>query len=199
MTQASAAIVASVYAYAFWFLARRAAAGRGRALRVAAAWPIVLAASASLGAVACGTLRGAPFVAAVAGASVCAATDWETGCIFDDVTAGTLLATLAASLLSGTTAAAAGGALVVAGLLAVLHLITRGAGLGLGDVKLGASIGASLGAPDGIVSLGVAFVLGGTYGVALLASRRARCGSIVRFGPFLTAGLICVGLHPCFR
>jgi leader peptidase (prepilin peptidase)/N-methyltransferase len=130
---------------------------------------------------------------------VSAATDLETGYIFDDVSIATLATVFVASLLNGSAVAAACGAIAASALLGLLYVVTRGGGLGLGDVKLGASIGASLGPIDGVASLALAFIFGGAYGALMLAIRRRSSGSIVRFAPFLAAGLICEGLYPCFH
>jgi hypothetical protein len=112
MIASSTVAVFSITATAvFWVLARRAAERRGITFDLPAARSLALAATATLTAFALGTLRGAPFVAAVAGAVVCAITDAETGYIFDDVIVSTLLATLVASLVTGTTTTAIAGAL----------------------------------------------------------------------------------------
>ncbi len=135
----------------------------------------------------------APF-AAVCGALAAGAVDARTGYIPDAITAPTALAALLLAAAAGGTAAALGGALSAGGALLALHLLTRGRGLGLGDVKLAAAIGLGFGPGAGLAALGTAFVLGGAYASWLLATRRARRGDSVRFGPFLAGGALAVAL-----
>ncbi|MFN3973705.1 MAG: prepilin peptidase [Dehalococcoidia bacterium] len=80
--------------------------------------------------------------------------------------------------------AGAGGAMVV---LLFLYVVTRGR-LGAGDVKLATLVGAMLGFPQAITALGVAFVAGGMWALALLALRRKRIGDVIPYGPFLAGG-----------
>lgn len=79
------------------------------------------------------------------------------------------------------------------GLIGLIWLGTGGRGMGLGDVKLAPTLGATCavaGLGASIVGLGLAFVLGGLVGVVLLATGRAARGSRVPFGPFLLAGAL---------
>jgi len=137
-----------------------------------------------------------PAIAATAGTVVAALIDARTGLIPDAVSRGTALLALALAAGSGLSAAAFTGAAAVGGMLLLLHLLTAGRGLGLGDVKLGIAIGVGFGAPLGVIALGVAFVAGGAYAIWLLATNRARRGDIVRFGPFLAAGTLAAVLTP---
>jgi leader peptidase (prepilin peptidase) / N-methyltransferase len=196
---AAAVCASTASAWCFWLLARRGAARRGTMLRAAPAWPVLVAAAATGGASVAGSPYAAVLVAAAPAAAICASTDWEVGLIFDDVTAAALCAILVVEAVRGEILAALAGSALVVALLGSLRAVTRGTGLGLGDVKFGAVAGASLGVLDGVASIGLAFVLAGCYGAVLLAMRRAGRGSIVRFGPFLAAGLLSVGIHPCFR
>ncbi len=83
-----------------------------------------------------------------------------------------------------------GGAFAVGGLFALLALARPGS-TGLGDAKLGLSVGA-LAAWFGWGTLALAgaagFVLAGVYGLWLVASGRADLRSSIPFGPFLLAG-----------
>ncbi len=87
-------------------------------------------------------------------------------------------------------ARSAAGAAAVAGLFALLALARPGSA-GLGDVKLGLSVGA-LAAWFGWGTLALAviagFVFAAVYGLWLLASGRASIRSSIAFGPFLLAG-----------
>lgn len=64
-------------------------------------------------------------------------------------------------------------------------------GMGLGDVKLAGVIGLLLGFLDwGVLIVGAfsAFLLGGVFGIALLAARKANRKSGIPFGPWMLAG-----------
>jgi prepilin signal peptidase PulO-like enzyme (type II secretory pathway) len=135
-------------------------------------------------------------VVATAGTLVAAVVDARTGFIPDTVSRGTALVALALAYASGFSPAAFAGAAAVGGMLLLLHLLTGGRGLGLGDVKLGIAIGVGLGAPLGVIALGAAFVAGGAYAIWLLLTQRARRGDAVRFGPFLAAGTLAAVLTP---
>ena len=84
------------------------------------------------------------------------------------------------------------GAGAVAAFFLVLALARPGSA-GLGDAKLGLSIGA-LAAWFGwsvlLAALLASFLVAAGYGLWLLASRRARLGSSIPFGPFLLAGCL---------
>jgi leader peptidase (prepilin peptidase) / N-methyltransferase len=107
--------------------------------------------------------------------------------------AGTAVFLLAAAAFDGRWADLArsgAGGLAVAGLFALLALARPGSA-GLGDAKLGLSVGA-LAAWFGWGTLALAvvggFVFAGVYGLWLLASGRAGLRSSIAFGPFLLAG-----------
>jgi leader peptidase (prepilin peptidase) / N-methyltransferase len=133
---------------------------------------------------------------ALGGSFVAAAIDARTGLIPDGITRTTALAALICAAANGAAPVACGGAYAVGGTLLALHLLTRGRGLGLGDVKLGTAIGAGFGPGAGIAALGAAFVLGGAYASWLLLTRRARRRDAIRFGPFLAAGTAAVAFFP---
>lgn len=70
-------------------------------------------------------------------------------------------------------------------------LVSLGAGMGFGDVKLAPILGATLGWLGwevAVLGLILAFVGGGLAGVYLLVSKRAGRGSHLAFGPFLLLG-----------
>lgn len=71
-----------------------------------------------------------------------------------------------------------------------LALITKGRGMGMGDVKLAALMGLFLGYPKIIVALYLAFLTGGFVGVILVLLKKKRFGEHVPFGPFLTTATI---------
>lgn len=72
-----------------------------------------------------------------------------------------------------------------------LFLITRGKGMGFGDVKFSFLMGLFLGFPKIIVGLYLAFLTGAIVGVILILCRKKKLkGSTVPFGPFLVVGSI---------
>lgn len=77
------------------------------------------------------------------------------------------------------------GALLGSGLLFALWAITRGRGLGLGDVKLMIPLGLLFGPLGTLTLLFFAFVSGGLLAAILLATGRVTLKTAVPFGPFL--------------
>ncbi len=104
-----------------------------------------------------------------------------------------------AAVATGTLTTAYPRAWAAAGALFTVYLLMAlvyPAGLGLGDVKLAASLGLLLGWLGWtwvVVGLVAAVVLGGVVGLALLATGRAHRRSAVPFGPsMLVGGLVAV-------
>ena len=79
------------------------------------------------------------------------------------------------------------GIVVGGGLFLVIILVSRG-GMGGGDMKLGAMLGAFLGWKALLLALFAAIVLGGVVGVAVLVSGLRGRKDPIPFGPFLAAG-----------
>ena len=75
-----------------------------------------------------------------------------------------------------------------AGALFLLIAIISGGGMGGGDIKLAAMMGAFLGWPRIAVALLFAFVLGAGVGVLLIALRRRSRKDPIPFGPALAVG-----------
>lgn len=89
-----------------------------------------------------------------------------------------------------------GGVAVGAGFLGLLWLLTRGAGIGLGDVKLLVPLGALFG-PWGVgVMLLLAFWGGGLLAGYLLFTKQASLKTAVPFGPFLIGAALVLLLWP---
>ena len=126
------------------------------------------------------------------GVTAAAIADARTGFVFTPVTLALGLSALCAAVIDGRATTAGTGMLATGGALFALHAVTSGRGIGLGDVRLGCSVGAALGVVPGLIALGWAFVLGGAYGVILLVTRRARPGSEIRFAPFIATATIIV-------
>lgn len=70
----------------------------------------------------------------------------------------------------------------------VLFGATRGRGIGVGDIKLGAALGALFGWPDIFLVILLAFLFGSATGLALILLRQKTMKSFVPFGPFLALG-----------
>lgn len=70
----------------------------------------------------------------------------------------------------------------------LLHLITRGRGMGLGDVKYTFFMGLFLGWPKIIIGLYTAFLTGAIIGVILILMNKKKFGQQISFGPFLVFG-----------
>jgi len=88
--------------------------------------------------------------------------------------------------------------------LLIIHLVTGGKGMGLGDVKLALFLGAFLGWPYTLTWLFLSFVIGAVVGIFLILFGRAKFGRQIPFGPFLIFsgflvlffGRILVGILP---
>ena len=130
-----------------------------------------------------------------AGAGVAGVVDARTGTIFDPLTIALMLASFALGALNGSVTDGLCGAVALGGALFLLHAISCGRGLGLGDVKLGAALGMALGLSTGTIALALAFVFGGGYGAWLLASQHAHRRANW-FGPFIAAGTFAALLAP---
>jgi len=84
------------------------------------------------------------------------------------------------NLFSGFSAAA---------FLLILHLVTKGRGMGLGDVKL-AILGGMVTGISGVVNwLFISFLTGAAVGSILILTKKAKLKSKIAFGPFLVAAL----------
>ena len=70
----------------------------------------------------------------------------------------------------------------------LLFYLTRGRGMGLGDVKLAALMGLFLGFPKIIIAFYLAFLTGAIFGVILVLLGKKKLGETIPFGPFLVAG-----------
>lgn len=72
--------------------------------------------------------------------------------------------------------------------LLLIHLVTRGRGMGLGDVKLAILLGAVLGPSLSPAFFLASFLTGGSVATILLISGRAKLKQKIAFGPFLVVG-----------
>jgi len=80
------------------------------------------------------------------------------------------------------------GAVFGAGFFGLLVLVTRGKGMGIGDVKLGLPLGFLFGWPDILLLYASAFIIGSVAGITLIIFHKGTRKSAVPFVPFLAVG-----------
>lgn len=78
--------------------------------------------------------------------------------------------------------------LALSGFLAGLYFLTKGRGMGLGDVKFAMGMGLLLGWPRGLIALFIAFILGALVGVIMILLGWKKMKERIAFGPFLVLG-----------
>ncbi len=176
--------------------------------RISVRYPLVELATGALFAYAAWRWGLTPAAAAWAGFAAAvlalALIDWDTTLLPDDITLPLAWAGLIASALGWTglpLAESLWGA--VAGYLSLwavyqfFKLATGKEGMGFGDFKLFAALGAWFGWQALIPIILVASVLGAVVGIAMKLTRGLREGGYVPFGPFLAfAGLLSLVLGP---
>ncbi len=74
--------------------------------------------------------------------------------------------------------------------IGLLWLVTRGKGMGLGDVQLAFLMGLVLGFPLIVIAYFVAFLTGAVTGVILIFSANKKIKDKIAFGPFLLFGML---------
>lgn len=79
--------------------------------------------------------------------------------------------------------------------LLIIHLLTGGKGMGLGDVKLAIVMGTILGPVLTVLWLFISFILGGFVGAFLLVLQKAKMKDRVAFGPFLIVSFFIVAVY----
>lgn len=84
------------------------------------------------------------------------------------------------------------GAVLTALFFFLIVLITKGKGMGLGDVKLAFLMGLALGWPSILIALFLSFMSGAIVGIGLIAVGKKGLKSQIPFGPFLSASAIFV-------
>lgn len=129
-----------------------------------------------------------PFAFGVA--AIAAITDLQCGYIFDRVlfAGGAALVVVAAA--GARLPAGFAGAALAAALLAIPWAISRGRGIGLGDVKLAGVLGLALGPSDAIRALWFAFVAGALVAAACIVTRRRSKSDPLPFAPLVAFGAI---------
>lgn len=81
-------------------------------------------------------------------------------------------------------------ALALFGIFLGLVLVTKGKGMGMGDVKYAFVMGLLLGYPTSIVAFYIAFLTGAGLSLILIVAGRKRFGQTIAFGPFLVVGTV---------
>lgn len=71
-----------------------------------------------------------------------------------------------------------------------LFLLTKGRGMGFGDVKLAFPLGLLLGWPNTLVALFLSFFIGASVGILTIMLGKKKLKSAVPFGPFLVIGTL---------
>lgn len=79
---------------------------------------------------------------------------------------------------------------LAADFLLLLNIVTKGKGMGLGDVKLAILIGSIIGLRYFLLWLLVSFVIGAIVGIILIIFRKANLKEQIAFGPFLIIGMV---------
>jgi prepilin signal peptidase PulO-like enzyme (type II secretory pathway) len=74
---------------------------------------------------------------------------------------------------------------LLASILLIISLVTKGKGMGLGDIKLTLLLGFILGWPLVLPFFLLAFLTGAFVGIILVLARRVDFGQPIPFGPFL--------------
>jgi prepilin signal peptidase PulO-like enzyme (type II secretory pathway) len=77
---------------------------------------------------------------------------------------------------------------VLMAFLGLLWLITKGKGMGLGDVKFALVMGILLGWPRGLIAMFLAFILGAIWGGLMIVLKYKTLKQRIAFGPFLVLG-----------
>jgi leader peptidase (prepilin peptidase) / N-methyltransferase len=76
------------------------------------------------------------------------------------------------------------------GLIFSLWLVTKGRGMGFGDVKLMIPLSLLMGWPLTLAGVFLSFTSGAVFGIILLVVGRRRLGQPIPFGPFLILGTV---------
>jgi prepilin signal peptidase PulO-like enzyme (type II secretory pathway) len=108
----------------------------------------------------------------------------------------TVLATISALLTHYQFENIALGVLVGAGFLYLLWIVTGGAGIGFGDVKLMIPLGILFGFQGSVTLLFISFFIGGLVGMWLLVTKKVSKKTAIPFGPFLAISAFLIMIAP---
>jgi len=119
--------------------------------------------------------------------------DLKKQIIPDEMQITLFVTVLLSKIIMGITGTALGytiveGLVVLLPILA-LYLLTKGRGMGFGDVKLAFNMGFFLGIKGGLVAIYAGFILGAISGIILLLLKKKKMKSKIAFGPFLVLGI----------
>ena len=81
-------------------------------------------------------------------------------------------------------------ALISLGFFFALWFLTKGKGMGFGDVKLSIPLALLLGSQKTIVGMFLAFVVGAVVGLILISLGKGKMKTAIPFGPFLIIGTV---------
>lgn len=79
-------------------------------------------------------------------------------------------------------------AILATGFFTSLIILTKGKGMGWGDVKYVLFLGLVLGFPNIVVGVFLAFLIGAIFSLLLIAAGKKHFGQTIPFGPFLSLG-----------
>ncbi|HME81785.1 MAG TPA: prepilin peptidase [Candidatus Eremiobacteraceae bacterium] len=116
--------------------------------------------------------------------------------VLDGTTISGALIGLALAIATHRLVPALEGALAGAVIFGAIYLLTRGAGMGLGDVKLAAMLGLFLGFPLMLWTAAAAFIIGALLAIPVLVARRRGRRDALPFGPFLVIAAILATFVP---
>lgn len=121
-------------------------------------------------------------------------TDIEEGIIPDLITYPALISGLILSCFTIGFKEALPASLLLAGVFLIVALLSRG-GMGGGDIKLAAVIGAFVGIPGILLVFVISSLLGGIWALTLLIKGKAGRKTAIKFGPFLAAAAWLVWMY----
>jgi len=85
-----------------------------------------------------------------------------------------------------------GSGIVVMIPILLIYLLTKGRGMGFGDVKIAFNMGILLGIKSGLLALYFGFIFGAVYSIVLIILKKKKMKSKVAFGPFLILGILII-------
>ncbi|OGK53421.1 hypothetical protein A3H78_02705 [Candidatus Roizmanbacteria bacterium RIFCSPLOWO2_02_FULL_36_11] len=80
------------------------------------------------------------------------------------------------------------GALLLSLIMYGIYAVTKGRGMGFGDVKLAFPMGLILGIKSGFIALYLSFIIGGFFSLLLIIIHKRNLKSKIAFGPFMIIG-----------
>lgn len=87
------------------------------------------------------------------------------------------------------------GACIGGGFFAIQYIISRGRWIGDGDIRLGIVMGLMLGAPNVVVALFIAYIVGAVWALGLVLTKKASLGARIPFGTFLSLATLVTLLY----